>query len=82
MLVEADMLTVAAGNDLRLSAAEMVADILSRPGGRELTVEELGIFARPENCVQLLTVHKAKGREFDAVAVIEAHDGRFPAFLD
>jgi DNA helicase-2/ATP-dependent DNA helicase PcrA len=27
-----------------------------------------------------MTVHKAKGREFDAVAVIEAHDGAFPHF--
>ena len=25
-------------------------------------------------------MHKAKGREFDAVAVIDAHDGRFPHF--
>lgn len=25
-------------------------------------------------------MHKAKGREFDAVAVIEANDGRFPHF--
>ena len=80
VLVEAEILTVAAGNNLRLSAAEMVADILSRQGGAQLTVEELGIFARPENCIQLLTVHKAKGREFDAVAVIETHDGRFPHF--
>jgi DNA helicase-2/ATP-dependent DNA helicase PcrA len=40
----------------------------------------MGIFAQPKNCIQLLTVHKAKGREFEAVAVIEAHDGRFPHF--
>jgi DNA helicase-2/ATP-dependent DNA helicase PcrA len=25
-------------------------------------------------------VHKAKGREFEAVAVIDAHDGRIPHF--
>jgi DNA helicase-2/ATP-dependent DNA helicase PcrA len=58
----------------------MAADILARDGGVALTVEDLGIFARPKHCVQLLTVHKAKGREFEAVAVIEAHDGRFPHF--
>jgi DNA helicase-2/ATP-dependent DNA helicase PcrA len=39
-----------------------------------------GIFARPKHCIQLLTVHKAKGREFEAVAVIEAHHDRFPHF--
>lgn len=42
------------------------------------TVEDMSIFARPKHCIQLLTVHKAKGREFEAIAVIEAHDGHFP----
>jgi DNA helicase II / ATP-dependent DNA helicase PcrA len=65
---------------LRESAAQMVIDIRGREGGDTLTVEDLGIFARPNHCIQLLTVHKAKGREFEAVAVIEAHDGRFPHF--
>lgn len=54
--------------------------IRSRQNGAQLTVAELGVFARPENCLQLMTVHKAKGREFDAVAVIEMHDGNFPHF--
>ena len=65
---------------LQESAAEMVTDIRGRDGGDTLAVEDLGIFARPKQCIQLLTVHKAKGREFEAVAVIEAHDGRFPHF--
>jgi DNA helicase-2/ATP-dependent DNA helicase PcrA len=43
-------------------------------------IDDLGIFARPGDCIQLLTVHKAKGREFEAVAVIDAHDGRIPHF--
>jgi len=80
VLVEADLLTKETASALRDSAVQMVADIEGRPGGDQLTVEELGIFARPEHCIQLLTVHKAKGREFDAVAVIEAHHGRFPHF--
>jgi DNA helicase-2/ATP-dependent DNA helicase PcrA len=57
-----------------------VDDIGGREGGDTLSVEDLGIFARPKHCIQLLTVHKAKAREFEAVAVIEAHDGRFPHF--
>jgi len=65
---------------MRESAGQMAADIWSRDGGNMLVIEDLGIFARPKHCIQLLTVHKAKGREFDAVAVIEAHDGRFPHF--
>jgi DNA helicase II / ATP-dependent DNA helicase PcrA len=80
VLVEAEMLSSDGAVALQESAAEMVADIRDREGGDTLTVEELGIFARPNHCIQLLTVHKAKGREFEAVAIIEAHDGRFPHF--
>jgi DNA helicase-2/ATP-dependent DNA helicase PcrA len=80
VLIDAELLTSENAVVLRESAAQMAADIQGREGGDTLTVEDLGIFARPKHCVQLLTVHKAKGREFDAVAVIEAHDGRFPHF--
>jgi DNA helicase-2/ATP-dependent DNA helicase PcrA len=80
ILVDAEMLSPETAPAVQESAAQMAADILGREGGDTLTIEELGIFARPKHCVQLLTVHKAKGREFEAVAVIEAHDGRFPHF--
>jgi len=80
VLRHGDYLTSHQAGLLRESAAQMVADIRSRPNGAQLTVAELGIFARPEHCLQLMTVHKAKGREFDAVAVIEMHDGNFPHF--
>jgi DNA helicase-2/ATP-dependent DNA helicase PcrA len=65
---------------LEESAGQMVEDIRGRDGWDTLMIEDLGIFARPGNCIQLLTVHKAKGREFEAVAVIDAHDGRIPHF--
>jgi DNA helicase II / ATP-dependent DNA helicase PcrA len=80
ILVEAEMLSSDEATALQESAVQMVADIRGREGGDTLTVDDLGIFARPKDCIQLLTVHKAKGREFEAVAVIEAHDGRFPHF--
>jgi DNA helicase-2/ATP-dependent DNA helicase PcrA len=80
ILLEAEMLSVEGVRVLTESAADMVADIQDREGGMTLTVEDMSIFARPKHCIQLLTVHKAKGREFEAVAVIEAHDGRFPHF--
>ncbi len=80
VLVEAEMLSPEHAIVLQESAAQMVTDIRSREGWETFTVEDLGIFARPKHCIQLLTVHKAKGREFEAVAVIEAHDGRFPHF--
>jgi DNA helicase-2/ATP-dependent DNA helicase PcrA len=80
VLIEAEMLSSDDAAALQESAAQMVADIRGREGGDTLTVEDLGIFARPKHCIQLLTVHKAKGREFEAVAVIEAHHNRFPHF--
>jgi DNA helicase-2/ATP-dependent DNA helicase PcrA len=80
ILLEEEMISGRGATDLRDSAAQMAADIWSRDGGNALKIEDLGIFARPAHCIQLLTVHKAKGREFDAVAVIDAHDGRFPHF--
>lgn len=80
VLVDAEVLQREAADVLVQSAAEMNADILERDGGGDLTVGDLGVFARPTHCVQLMTVHKAKGREFEAVAVIEAHDGKFPHF--
>lgn len=80
VLIEAEMLFPNAAATLQESAAQMVTEMRGRDGADTLTIEDLGIFARPKECIQLLTVHKAKGREFQAVAVIEAHDGRFPHF--
>ena len=80
VLVDAEILSTADAAVLKESAAQMVTDIAGRDGGDRLAIEDLGIFAQPKHCLELLTVHKAKGREFEAVAVIEAHDGRFPHF--
>jgi len=80
ILTAAEMLPAAYGRVLMESSGQMIADISSREGGDQITVDDLGVFAQPRHCIQLLTVHRAKGREFDAVAVIEAHDGRFPHF--
>lgn len=65
------------------SAEEVVADVRARQSGvaaPELTVESLGIFARPDQALRLMIVHAAKGREFDGVAVLRANESRFPHF--
>lgn len=80
ILIDEEMISTQGADAMRESAGQMAADIWSRDGGETLKIEDLGIFARPKHCIQLLTVHKAKGREFEAVAVIDAHDGRFPHF--
>jgi DNA helicase-2/ATP-dependent DNA helicase PcrA len=80
VLLGAEMLNNDGAAVLQGSGTEMVEDIRGRDGWNALMIEDLGIFARPGDCIQLLTVHKAKGREFEAVAVIDAHDGRIPHF--
>ena len=38
------------------------------------------MFASTRNNLHLRTIHRAKGLEFDAVAIIDLHDGRIPHF--
>lgn len=45
-----------------------------------LAIDDLGIYASPEAALKLVTLHHAKGREYDAVAMIDVHDGRIPHF--
>jgi DNA helicase-2/ATP-dependent DNA helicase PcrA len=80
ILLKAEYLTSGQTTLLCESASQMIADIRKHGKAENMTVEEMGVFARPDNCLQLMTVHKAKGREFDAVAVIAMHDGNFPHF--
>lgn len=62
------------------SAAAIIQDI--RDNGDinpdDLTVEDLGNFANPDGSLRLLTLHAAKGREFDAVCIVELQEGQFP----
>jgi DNA helicase-2/ATP-dependent DNA helicase PcrA len=43
-----------------------------------LRVADLGLFADPEDSLKLMTLHRSKGREFDAVAIIDLLDGFIP----
>ena len=45
-----------------------------------LEISDLGLFANPDHAVKLLTLHNSKGREFDAVAIINANEGQIPHF--
>jgi DNA helicase-2/ATP-dependent DNA helicase PcrA len=43
-----------------------------------MTVSDLGLFAATDRSIHLLTMHTAKGREFDAVALVGLHEGQLP----
>jgi DNA helicase-2/ATP-dependent DNA helicase PcrA len=63
------------------SANEIVKDLIkNKVDINNLSTEDLGLFASTDRNLHLLTMHKAKGREFDAVAVVDLHDGRVPDF--
>lgn len=61
------------------SVAGMLADM--KKAGVDLpqvSISDLGMFADPEKSMKLMTIHQAKGREFDAVAIVALHDGIVP----
>ena len=75
ILIDEELIPQMAANVIQQCASQMITEIQAteaRDRGNALTVEDLGIFARPKKCIHLLTVHKAKGREFEAVAIIES----------
>jgi DNA helicase-2/ATP-dependent DNA helicase PcrA len=66
---------------LRESAKSIIEDIVKNKIDIDnLSVEDLGLFASTGRNLHLLTMHRAKGREFDAVAIIDCHEGRVPDF--
>jgi len=68
-------------NVLQGSVADMITDIIrNKVDADKLTPDDLGLFASTDRNLHLLTMHKAKGREFDAVAIIDVHEGRVPDF--
>ncbi|MCK4624768.1 MAG: ATP-dependent helicase [Phycisphaerae bacterium] len=81
ILVEDELLSDAEAERLTESAQAMVDDMIrNKVDIQNLSTEQLGLFARPKACLQLLTMHRAKGREFDAVAIVDCHEGKLPHF--
>ena len=79
ILTEENWLPLHAAALLPQSVDDMIGD-MERQGVdvANLQVADLGLFADPNNALKLLTLHRAKGREFDAVALIHMNDGQLP----
>lgn len=64
-----------------MSVEEMKADMRNnRVDLANLTIDDLGIYASPEAALKLSTLHYAKGREYQAVAMMDLHEGRIPHY--
>jgi DNA helicase II / ATP-dependent DNA helicase PcrA len=63
------------------SVTEMVGDMeRSNVDVKNIEISDLGLFANPDKAVKLMTLHNAKGREFDAVALVNVNEGQIPHF--
>lgn len=81
MLGNAGWLSLAEHSQLTASVNDMVREInANKVESGTLTVEDLGLFARPNRALKLLTLHGSKGREFGAVAMIDLHEGSIPNY--
>ena len=81
ILIEEEYLSREEHDHLAMSVEEMKADMRNNKVDLEnLTIADLGIYARPDAALKLSTLHNAKGREFQAVAMIDLHEGRIPYY--
>lgn len=65
----------------RASVEDMKADMRERKENiPNLSIEDLGMFASPDKAMRLLTIHNAKGHEYEAVALIGARERTLPDY--
>jgi DNA helicase-2/ATP-dependent DNA helicase PcrA len=81
ILIEEGYLSRAEQDVFAMSVEEMKADMRNnRVDLENLTIDDLGIYANPEAALKLSTLHNAKGREYQAVAMMDLHEGRIPFY--
>jgi len=81
ILIDGGYLSKADQDVLIMSVKEMAADMnKSKIDLANLTISDLGIYATPDSALKLSTLHNAKGREYDAVAMIDLHEDRIPSY--
>lgn len=81
VLIDAEYLTESERHMFANSVEEMKADMVrNKVDATNLAIADLGIYASPYEALKLSTIHNAKGREFDAVAMIDMHEGKIPSY--
>lgn len=82
ILIEEEYLTMEERDTFAMSVEEMKTDMRNNKVDlANLTIDDLGIYASPETALKLATLHNAKGREYQAVALIDLHEGRIPFYM-
>ena len=81
VLADAELIARSQAPLLFTSVQEMKGDMRrNRVDATNYRLEDLGLFASPQRALKLSTLHFAKGREFEAVAMIKLHEGAIPFF--
>jgi len=81
ILIEEDLLTPSLNGVFVRSSEAMLAEMRKHNVDvSNMSATELGMLEVPGKCLNLMTLHKSKGREFEAVAVILVQEGRIPHF--
>ena len=65
-----------------LDAGTGMANDVEETEAREgrLSASDLAVLARPKDCLHLMTIHRSKGREFDAVGLVDIEEDKIPHF--
>ena len=80
-LVNGEFITSKQSAIIPESAEGMIDNIIrNRIDPNNLHISDLALFAQPNHCLRLLTMHGSKGLEFDAVAIVDLHEGKVPDF--
>ncbi|MES2988708.1 MAG: ATP-dependent helicase [Pseudomonadota bacterium] len=81
ILADAEFISPIQGGLFFASVQEMKVDMARQEiDAANLSIADLGLFASPTRALRLSTIHYAKGREYDAVALIGLRRGTFPHF--
>jgi len=81
ILIDEGIIPASYAGCLTESRVEMFAEMKAQHIDVDnMALADLGILADPRKNMKLMSMHGAKGREFEAVAIICAHDGLVPFY--
>jgi len=81
VLIDHEYLAESERGLLSMSVNGMLTDMVkNKIDIANLSLSDFGIYASPELALKLSSIHNAKGREFEAVAMIDLHEGKMPSY--